>query len=157
MDWANAWFHAACARSHWICAQRSCHHTCPYIRIPLPLSSTFHAHARPHADHPICPMICPWFARCPNARVGVPVRDSNSYTLRVLMRAISIVVQVVQGCPLTAVCTWAMYKSRVHRERSFSLSTIAVCTLYALCAHTAWYHRVRGASGWIDINDSVVI
>ena len=51
----------------------------------------------------------------------------------------------------------AMYKSRGSRERSFSLSTIAVCTLYALCAHTAWYHRVRGASGWIDINDSVVI
>ena len=45
----------------------------------------------------------------------------------------------------------------IDRERSFSLSTIAVCTLYALCAHTAWYHRVRGASGWIDINDSVVI
>ena len=43
------------------------------------------------------------------------------------------------------------------RERSFSLSTIAVCTLYALCAHTAWCHRVRGASGWIDINDSVVV
>ena len=44
----------------------------------------------------------------------------------------------------------------IVRERSFSLSTVAVCTLYALCAHTAWYHRVRGASGWIDINDSVV-
>ena len=56
-----------------------------------------------------------------------------------------------------AVAVVAKSKSRVHRERSFPLSTIAVCTLYALCAHTAWCHRVRGASGWIDINDSVVI
>ena len=55
------------------------------------------------------------------------------------------------------ISTTGLFQVGMVRESSFPLSTIAVCTLYALCAHTAWYHRVRGASGWIDINDSVVI